>query len=280
MDTAPDVVNVMHDLPLYVGYDYAGATPARYDGGDDSLAPARRQPLFLLKRSSDRYQRLDMSPHDCSPRMFEYGIELSRSDDTSFGTRYFSGVASATGGVYDKESLVFTVCLQMPYRVRMASSAVVNPTRRKQLFHRGLHLWLAHPSAIWDTSETTITANAGSAGKRAAGAGSGSVPGILRDDRDKLAREHALASSWYLTERRTATWQLKACGFEPGFFTEDETGEPNDFITYPTIGQLLTIMTAAGQEFTINTPITKVHFTNRANGVTTWITDWSDLDLR
>ncbi len=272
-DTSPILVEIMHDLPLYAGYNYAAATPVRYDGATETLAPNRRPPLVLIKQAADRYIQGDMLSF--ALRVYDTGMEVVNSADRVGGGRYFSGETSTTGGVKDKEKLIVTVGLQLPHRVRMASGDV-NGARKKQLFHKGLHLWLAHPDAIWDLSETIVDSD-GNKGKRNAGAAS---PGILRDDRAKLAREHALAQSWYLTQRRTASWQLKACGFLTGFYTADENGNPVDFVNYPTIGKMVTTLTAGPEIYTINTPITKVHFTNRMNGVTTWITDWSDLDLR
>jgi hypothetical protein len=272
-DTAPDVVTVLQDLPLYVGYNYAASTPVRYDGAAETEAPSRRRPLLMVRDPTDntKFIRCDDDFYSCSVRVTQYGIEIVHSGDQSAGLRFFDGTA------HNINQLVVTVGLEMPYRVRMANGDI-NGARKKQLFHRGLHFWVAHELAIWDLSDVTVTA-IGAIAKRGAS--------FLRDDRAKLAREHAMACSWYLNQRRTATWQLKACGFLPGFYQDDGNGNSAATITaYPTIGQVVTTLKAAGHganssdPYTINTPITKVHFTNRSNGVTTWITDWSDLDLR
>ncbi len=281
LDTAPTTVKVMHDVPLYQGYNYAAATPVRYDAAAETMAPNRLKPLLMAKVSADRYIRLDQAPYDCSISIYDYGIQIDHVRDVEAGTRYFSGVGSAVGGVVAKTAIICTVCLQLPHHVRMATGDV-NGMRKKQIFHRGLHLWLANPLAIWDLSTVTYAAGAGgAAGKREACLNPLGGPGLLRDDRARLAREHAMAAYWYMTERRTASWQLKACGFLPGFYQADSEDNVSSTLTaYPTIGKLVTTMRAAGATYTINTPITKVHFTNRGNGVTTWITDWSDLDLR
>lgn len=275
-DTSPILVNVLHDLPLYAGYNYAAAEPARYDAQTETLAPSRRLPMLLIKHSSNRYLRGEQLPTCAQVHVTSYGIEIFRSGDPERGQRCFSLPNSTANlaGMRNKTDIVLTVGLQMPHHVRMASGDV-NGLRKKQIFHKGLHLWVAHPLAIWELDEATISAgDLGAAAKRDASPTSGS-PGILRDDRAKLAREHAMAASWYLTARRTATWQLKACGILPSFLDTDGAA-----ITYPTLGKVVTTMTAGTETYTLNTPITKVHYTNRANGVTTWITDWSDLDLR
>ncbi len=280
LDTSPAMVTMMSDLPLYVGYNYAATPVVRFDTATETLAPDRLKPLILVRTASDRYVRADQTPYDCSISVSDYGIQVEHVRDVELGTRYFSGLAGGLGGTLSKTVLVCTVCLQMPHRVRMASG---NPyaSRKKQIFHKGLHLWLANPDAIWDLSTATITASTGAAGLRNAAPTAGGGPGLLRDDRTRLAREHAMAAAWYMTPRRTASWQLKSCGFLPGFYQTDLNDNPTSTLyAYRHIGQLVTTLQAGGELHTLNTPITKVHFTNRGNGITTWITDWSDLDLR
>ncbi len=51
-------------------------------------------------------------------------------------------------------------------------------------------------------------------------------------------------------------------------------------VAYPTIGQMVTTLSAGGIEYAINTPITDMTYTVEGNGKTTWTTDWSDLNLQ
>ncbi len=46
----------------------------------------------------------------------------------------------------------------------------------------------------------------------------------------------------------------------------------------PSLGQVVHNLTASGQTWVIDTPITSMHFDAEKN-VTTWMTDWSDLDF-
>ncbi len=149
--------------------------------------------------------------------------------------------------------------------------------RKRVLRHDGLHLWLAPVQSIWSLDSTTGSLALGHTARRSAAA-SGAGPGLLRDDRNALAALHNLAWSWYGGVRRTARWTLRCCGLLPSFSSYDEDGGLAT-IAYPTIGRLVTNLSANGEVHQINTPITSVRYDNEA-GQTTWATDWGELDIR
>jgi hypothetical protein len=62
------------------------------------------------------------------------------------------------------------------------------------------------------------------------------------------------------------------------FDTIDTDGEDAGAITYPTIGKCVQYLYANGSKITLNTPITRCHYDHQA-GITTWSTDWQDLDF-
>jgi hypothetical protein len=272
----------MHDLPLLEGYTYT-STPARKDGQTETGMPPRRAPLILIRTAANRYLTGEEASFPLTLNVSQDGILVHAPQDLDDGGAYRSVSNTSTlnlGAVYNIAQLGVTVGLRLAHRVRMANGDVAG-RRKLSIEHNDLHLWLAHPGAIWDvdSANRASAAPVGSPGLRNAAGGTANAPGILRDDRSALAQLHALACSWYLDERRTASWALNACGFLPSFQVADSNGDPGSSVTYPTIGQLVTTITAAGQIHTVNTPITSVHY-DRERDQTTWTTDWGQLDFQ
>jgi hypothetical protein len=266
---------VLPTLPLYEAWDYRSNPPVRYDGATDLLPPPRRPLLALRRESADAYLDLRRIGFTAELDPF-YGLLITYGpdqDDTR-GTRYFSGVADL-GGAGFPDDLVVAAGLELGARVRLASG---NPTgrRRQYIEVSGLHLWLAHPLAIWDLDRVT-TAEAAAPALRGAAGAAGSEPGLLRDDRKFLAQVHALNCAWYLTDHRPVEWSLMDCGVLPTFTLADGTVQ-----NFPVLGMFLTTFTwrdraGVDQTATSDTPITGVRYDNHS-GVTTWTTDWADLD--
>lgn len=278
--TSPLLLKIGCDIPIYEGFNYVSASPVRYDGASDYMAPPRNPPLILVRTAANQYVN-GSEDLGLGMQVDDFGVFVMSGDDQAAGTRLFSGAGSVVGGGYDKNDLVISVGLTFGHRVRMAS-ANTNPAtsspytaitagRKLSVYLQGAHLWLAHPLAIWEHDKFNAT-NYAAPAKRAAAAGAGAVPGIIRDDRDALALTHALAWSWYGTRRTSAQWALNACGLLADFEVDG-----GDRVKFPKIGQLVKEIKASGGSLAIKTPISRVHYSH-TEGRATWFTDWQDLD--
>jgi hypothetical protein len=274
--TATSTVEVLDDLPLYEGYVLNGGV-ARNDGSTAAAAggtPSRRGPLVLLYKSSDKYERIEQSELGVQFRLMPDGFLVTVSSDLESGTRSIGDKdVSSLGSFYNYEDLVMTLGFRLPHRVRLATGVESSP-RKKIITINDIHLWLAAPNAIWDIDSANEDAGA-SPGRR----NSGSNPIIIRDDRDALARIHALSVAWYGpfkngTVHRNASWTLKCNGDIPSSADYDGGG-----VIYPPCGVVVTFLTANGQRYELNTPVSSIVYDN-TNGTTTWTTDWQDLDLK
>ena len=285
------VSRILSDLPLYEGYDYTANALTRYDGAAQSTeayAPPRSRPLILINAN------YGVAGANYIDAVTAIGAGLANDDfglliisgDASIGQRPFSGVAGPAAGVYDPNTLVVTVGLQLSNRVRQASANIdpltalpfvrENAPRRRSLRFPGIFLWLADPAAIWSIYDPASGTNQQTALRLCAG---GTItplnvitPGVLRDDRKNLAQLHALAWAWYSVPHYTGQWQTRDCGFSP-FFNLEPAGTQ----TYPTIGQVVTTLDVT-VPYSPSVPITKIRW-DVAPNVTTWVLDWADLDL-
>jgi hypothetical protein len=94
---------------------------------------------------------------------------------------------------------------------------------------------------------------------------------------------HYLSVAWYgplvdligeiQATRRSAQWSLRCCGDIPSSTDYDGGG-----VIYPNVGKVVTVLSANGQRITLNTPVSSVSYDN-TTGITTWVTDWQDLDF-
>lgn len=283
-NSALSMIDVLDDLPLYEGYKY-DSTPLRDDGQSaasfDGSAARRVAVAYLRDANGDKFKPMASIGQPVSMKFLPDGILLEVGDDQSSGRRFLSGSVSGVpigGEVFNR--VVFSVGLRLPHRIRMATGVQALAAKRMTITHPNIHLWLAHPGAIWSLDDAVGGATL--APKRNAG---GSSPGILRDDRSQLARLHALAAAWYMPEvdqlgavvsgsHRNASWSLRCCGDIPTGADYDGAG-----VVYPTLGKVVTFLTANGQRNELNTPVSSTSYDN-TNGTTTWTTDWQDLDLR
>lgn len=277
---SPLTARILPDLPLYEGWNYGVLPPVRFDGSTEWQAPPRRPLLALARTGDDRY--LDLRRIGFNAQLDPgYGLLISYGPDQDDrrATRWFSGIP-ALGGAQPPDQLVLTVGLQLGERVRMASGDT-SGRRRLRIEHRGLHLWLAHPGAIWDLDRAT-SAIAEAPGKRQAAGATVGAPGILRDDRTYLAQLHALTCAWYLADHITATWSLRDCGCLPSFEAATSSDGTPTAIAYARLGDLVTEITwrdraGLAHASPVATPVTSIAYDHRT-GTTTWTTDWAELD--
>lgn len=286
---SPLTCTILPDLPIYEGYIYSGSTPARAEGSGtaaESTTPSRNAPLIWISPSDNVYLTSDEADESLTMKVDKRDFWIyapSDTSDVSYRTVSVSGAtdstaSSALGGAYDTGDLVATYAIELPNRMRFCNKieTVTRETakKRKTIEVPDLCLWLAHPGAIWGLDEST------GAGRRGACGAVGDTPGLLRDDRAKLAVLHAMAWRWYGPDEphRSCSWSLNCCGMAGSFGTIDEDGTESDDIDYPRFGDVVTTLSANGQDYVLNTPITMISYDHEA-GVTSWQTAWQDLEF-
>jgi hypothetical protein len=256
------LVAIADRLPLDAGYDYSTAVVARYDAATDYTDP-QAIPIMVWKRTTtgiDRWIDADS----------EAPLSVARAGNDGNDLAVQSGeVASRFFSEHDIDTIAMTIAVDLPYPMRMASGDLSKRVKRIRV--PGVALHLAHPQAIW-TLDETVASSGGYAAKRGAAGGAGTTPGILRDDRDRLARIHHLAATWYLVPRTPATWALACGGFSGVWYDADGTQQ-----SFPLLGDLVTTLRYSGRTLDINTPVTRIEY-RHATGRTTWVTSWADRD--
>lgn len=290
---SPLLLKVLDDLPLLEGYKYDSALtePTRDDAGNERTNPRRRDPQVYIRTADNRYKVPGGEGYAgfgdaVEMKISSDGILLYSPKDHNTGFRTWGDTAYSTLASLAKYlQLILTVTLRLPHRVRLASGQSEATERKRALVirHPDFHLWLAHQEAIWDLDGTTLNMNGCQAKRDCLAAAKGTYDtaniGLLRDDRDELAKRHALARCWYQVGvaledgRRTAQWALRACGALGSFEQEDGTQT-----TYAKIGDTISTLSAAGQVYAPKTPVTRIHY-DAVRGVTTWFTNWTDLDF-
>jgi hypothetical protein len=296
IDTATSVgpltCRILPDMPILEGYSYAGATPARADGSStttETSAPVRKAPLPLVRMSANVYDLADSADIGMTLRIQGSDIWLSAKDDEENGERYFASTSGLSPAFAPTAALVTVAIASDALPVRFARAALgkteTTARRRKTIRHADLALWYATSGAIYDIDSETPSGS-GFAPKRGA-CRTGTGTGILRDDRLALLSRHELACRWYGLpdaagkpgeSRRSASWSLRAFGLGGTFAIVDENGKDAGTVDYPTIGKCVQYLYTNGSKITLNTPITRVRYDHQ-NGVTTWSTDWQELDF-
>jgi hypothetical protein len=183
--TSPLLAEILNDLPLFDGYDYTGA-PVRYDGlsgANFEGLPARREVLVLLRVEDDEYRLPDDPSLTSGPvalrlQFLRDGFKINDPVSETEGYRTIGDTAeSGLGSRYMWSDVVLTVGIRLPNRLRLATGNPNASARWKmKIVHDDLHLWLAHPLAIWGLE--TTAGDEGFPAKREAGAPSGGFPGI------------------------------------------------------------------------------------------------------
>lgn len=274
--SAPDVITTSHmtleimaDLPLLEGWDYETATPASFN---NAASPQRRKPLVLARTAAATYDDITAT---VEMRVTPQGFWISSAGDTGSDLSSYRIIGDTTAGigsVYEYSSIVVTCGVRLPNRVRYASGDSTS-YRRKQIYVPQAHLWLLHKNCILGID----TDGDGSTVVRYPTASDNIV---VRDDRARLYTLHQLAWAWYGSDRRSASWQLRCCGLLPTF----KTGTLGlSSTSYPKLGYVVTTLkhsgiSSAGEDTTMNTPITSIAYDNNS-GVTTWSTNWQELDF-
>ncbi len=264
--TAAQDIEVMDDMPLYVGYDYSLTPPAPAASAELDGKPKRRKLTVYMRNADDRYE----TAGDWNSG----GAEIGNDSDGT--TVEWSGDEEGDRSMDtdDKyQQITFTVGLRLPQRPRVASAISGDVRTRRVIRISDLHLWIAHPGCIWDLDGSSENTD-GCQGRRVGGT-IGTVPGkLLRDDRLALASAHYLAWEWYRSDspRASVVWSLRCCGLLPSYI--DLAG---DAVAYPTMGKIVGSMYAGGDVMNPLTPITRIDYDN-TTGVTTWHTDWEELD--
>ncbi len=277
------MVRILPDLPLLEGYVYSGATPARRDGATETGEPDRRPPAVFLRTAANRY---DVGS-DLTMHVKQDALHVCKTEDDKTGVRYISDTTLDLGATYSTAALGVTFALELPHRLRFKTISSALPSglgvrHVKRIEVPDSHLWLASPGAIWDILGSTEDSDGSYTAQRAACGATLLAPGLLRDDRARVAVIHALACAWYLQEHRPASWTLRCCGLLPDFGVATPGGsdiDENDRVNYPALGELVVGLSANGQTLTINAPITGIIY-NHQSQTTTWSCDWTDLDVR
>ena len=193
------------------------------------------------------------------------------------GVRYFSHdgfVGAMDGDIGEYTQLVFSVTIALPHRIRMAIGDPDAVRKLPAVYMKGCRLWLTHPGFI-----RTLDFDSGDLAT-----GHDPIrPGytIVQDDRDRIAFAVARLATWYGQERRNASWSLRACYAVPWYPDLGDGSGAADLSspqTLPQLGSLPAAIAAGGVNWALNTPITRIHF-NATKHLTTWFTDWSELDL-
>jgi hypothetical protein len=250
-DTPPATCRIMEDIPLLGGWDYSGASPVR-TGYDE--AEQVRSPVRLFEIDGAEWYDIALDPVTVQVERVGRDLRLNVGGTARFAERY--------------EDFAMLAAVELPHRLRLrqyrTGFTAINAERIKRLYFPGLELHVAHVGAVYGIDDT-------GAPLRFSGATQAS-PYVLRSDLEALRDAVARAASVYLRERKTASWQLRACGLNGGWLDGD-----NVTTLWPQLGQVVTLLAAGGQFEIIDTPITLVHYDHQ-EGITTWATGWSDRD--
>lgn len=312
--TASCQVELLGYVPFFEGYDYSGASAVRTSNAPQYGQPNRRPCALYLRASGDQAQDRWFLPFGELPatmtdkfytsQVAEWQPTISVQADgfmlmsqayTDRGLRIIADTIresalgdNALGAIYDASRIAITLGLRLPHRVRMATKRqadgsqayvageIIDARRRKIVEVPNLHLWLAHPGCIWDLDQSDIHADHGWKPMRAACGATTAAPGVLRDDRPRLAFYHALAAEWYLNERRRAKWSLNCCGIIADVI--DQTSGEETVETFPKVGNLIDQIDASGALRTVGTAVTAIDYDHQAQR-TTWQTDFFDLEF-
>jgi hypothetical protein len=246
----PALCELLDDLPILRNAD--GVTP-----------PQRQKILPLLRVAPGKW--LDAVAHlGLSVAVRADGLHLSHPDNQTDARRYIGDPSEPDlESIFGADQVAVTACLKLPSCIRYASGNP-NGQRRLQIRRDKLGLWLVHQQAIiFLDAGDLIDGHDPVRGSALVDFPAEGVWRIMRDDRAKLARLHALAWTWYGRSRRTANWKLRACG--P--LTEDYD-----------LGDLVTDLAYQAGVDQVETPITSIDY-DATDDATAYQTEWSDLDL-
>lgn len=242
IDTSMLTTRILNDVPIY---------PGRDDNDSDSLEPLPRSRI--------------------APRVFEDGVAVADlpyvnvARENLIRAETLGNIINGTRTFQTTAELVqFTICLELPHRLRFAYGDVTSP-RKKRIVIPGHHLWTAHPDAWYlaDNQGETATIADCTTGDH------------IRDDRDQLLRLAKLAEYWYRFPHVPISFAMRTNGFINDL--GDDTDEAGGFYGGPRIGQIIKTVKYADKETLTETPVTKINYDAELD-LTTYTTDWFELD--
>ena len=266
--TSPILCELMKDTPfLFASY------------GTGYRVESRSPPRAFVWISNDHFTDAKYE-EGCSLQISHDYMRLLGPDDESTGCRYFCEEVYDTdenyGVAYYFDQIAITVGIRLPHRVRRAMGDPTSLRRLPPIYVPRQRLWIVHEGCIQQLLMDTGSYDEGHTPIRPASEGFYTTA----DDRPNLDVAINLAWSWYGTDRRTASWQQRSC-YEVPWYPDDGTGwaDVESPQWQPYIGDMMTTITASGQAWVINTPVTHIHF-DATKHMTTWTTDWNDLDFQ
>lgn len=305
---SPAACQISLDLPIYVDWNYETNPPVRFDLAYDVVPPPRIPAILTFRWGKDTTLAgqpvvgIDGQLADFNVQMDDFGMLIRHPAEEQGGLRFISGTAAGSqlvaepyrkpsqfnAGVVTISDVAITVSIKTGACVRLATAGQLpegstgwygefSAPRRLVQTVPGIHLWLAHHSAIWmqkyNNTLSGVTRAKTPLLKNAAGS-TPETPGILRDDRPYLAQIHALACKWYLFAHNAVSWSMNTCGL---------IRDPSTLNEWPALGQVVRTVRVGGTlavpvDRDVDGPITAITY-DHPSGRTSWVTDWFDLDL-
>jgi hypothetical protein len=292
-------LRVLPDLPIYEGWRYDGAVPARYDGAADYLPPDRMSPVVMYRgdeNASGDPTWLPLQNAQFNLRVDDFGLYIVHPLEDQFGYRFLANPTDAehafepldTAGVpkdlidttsgLDLLKLNTIVGVELSTRVaiwhhvgdnNLPIEAIDTMGRRLVLNVDGVHLWLGAPGAVWELDYTRAALENYAPGLQFPATDDAYV---IRDDRNQLALIAALAWDYHGRDHNPCVIELRDCGLLTSYQSGDTT------IDYPMVGQLLNnVFVTSSVTVASKTPITSVHY-DHDTGTTVWRTDYVAYD--
>lgn len=263
----PADLTILPDLPFLEGYRYHTATPEKADGastGAETGAPTRRPAFVVFKLTGGGYEQGDTSGNTVL-RIDGTRIWIETGGDAEGGVRS----TGPSDSPHPLSEVGCTVCMEMPSPVSMLSGNYTTAAALKSLTIPECHLWLAVTDTVCDLDTETDEGLGYAVRRAAANPDSTSRVCLIRDDRRRLSIAHGHASRWYLTEypRKSCEWSIYG----------HPLSDQQDGTAWPTMGQIVSTMTAAGATSAAQTPVSRIDY-DHETGMTTWATDWADLE--
>jgi len=264
---SPALLTLDNQLPILGAYNYTTNPPVSLNVGATDSAAMPFQiyqkvgpgPVFIDIREAERVSVTRNGPS---------GLELIIGTDED-AARFFENYPIAT--------IAITVSLTTPNHLRMEKTRPgafsTDPNRNKKTIRAsGMALHIAFDSAIWSLDSATLDDTLPGYTPRRKAANPAGLYGLLRDDRDKIAQLLILASQWYLIDRKTVSWAIRACG-TGGAWTDLEGDEH----AWPALGDVVNNFAYDGDTVLIDGPITSVLY-DADEDITSWVTGFGDFD--
>lgn len=273
-ETSPMMIRLLDYPPLYAGMDYTQDPPVPTSNADG--AGVSRTPIDVLLFDQNGYNALETE-----------GVQIQRAGNGGNDIRITVDPGTDPSTI-DGLEMSFTFAIQTGHRLQwseiaMEDDAILSdPVRVKYIDAGGLTLHVASGTTKWYEKTTPATPDTTRISQWHA---AGYL--ILRDDRDALVKQHALAAEYYLKPRRPVTISLLTVGGHPQAIKDEitaytdidgETAEGNEAYRFPRIGDFLHDLTYSGRTATCDGVVTSYAYDREAGRVTIE-TDWMTRDL-